>query len=76
MLRIYVAASLAANEWVDQRVEAFDARQDRGQATAEYVLLMLGAAALALLVLAWATKTTKIGSLLNKVIDALIAKVT
>lgn len=76
MLRMYIAASLAVNEWVDERVESFDARQDRGQATAEYVLLMLGAAAVALLVLAWATKTTKIGSLLNKVIDALISRVT
>lgn len=76
MLRTYIAASLAVHRWVDDRVDQFDARQDRGQATAEYVLLLLGAAAVALLVLAWATKTTKIGSLLNKVIDSLIAKVT
>lgn len=76
MLRLYVATSLALHEWVDNRVDQIDARNDRGQATAEYVLLLLGAAAVALLVLAWATKTTKIGSLLNKVVDSLIAKVT
>ncbi len=76
MLRFTVPVSIAVHDWVDHRVEQFADRQDRGQATAEYVLLMLGAAAVALLVLAWATKSTKIGSLLNKVIDSLIAKVT
>ena len=73
MLRYYVAVESAITHKVGQLVDRTD---DRGQATAEYVLLLLGAAAVALLVLAWATKTTKIGSLLNKVVDSLIAKVT
>ncbi len=50
-------------------------RRERGQATVEYVLLLLGAAAVALLVVAWATKTSKISTLLNKVIDAVAGRV-
>ena len=49
--------------------------RERGQATAEYVLVMLGAAAVALLVLAWATSTSKISTLLNRVVDSLISSV-
>ena len=49
--------------------------RERGQATAEYVLVMLGAAAVALLVLAWATSTSKISTLLNRVVDSLISGV-
>jgi len=48
---------------------------DRGQATAEYSLVILGAAAVALLVITWATKTTKIATLLNKVIEKIIDQV-
>ena len=47
----------------------------RGQATVEYVLLMLGAAAIALLVLAWATGSGKVSDLLNKIIDSISGQV-
>lgn len=43
----------------------------RGQTTAEYALVILGAAAIAMLVLAWATGSGRIGSLLNRVIRSL-----
>ena len=46
-----------------------------GQATAEYALVLLGVAAIALLVTAWAAKSGKIGDLFDAVIDQLIAKV-
>lgn len=39
-----------------------------GQATAEYALVIVGAAAVALLLLGWATGTGKITALLDKVI--------
>lgn len=52
------------------------ARGERGQTTAEYALVLLGAAAVALLVIAWATKTGKVGKLLDAVIDSVISKVT
>ncbi|MEX0848013.1 MAG: DUF4244 domain-containing protein [Ilumatobacteraceae bacterium] len=52
--------------------------RDRGQATTEYALVMLGAAAIALLVITWATAgggAGKIGRLFDKVIDAVLDKV-
>jgi hypothetical protein len=49
---------------------------DRGQATAEYALVLLGAAAIALLLVAWATKTNRIGKLFDFVIDQVIGRVT
>ncbi len=48
---------------------------DRGQSTAEYALVVLGAAGVALLLVAWATKTDKITRLLNSVIDRVLAQV-
>lgn len=50
-------------------------RDDRGQATAEYTLVMLGAAAVALLVISWATKTSKVSTLLNKVVEKITSQV-
>ena len=51
-------------------------RQDqRGQASAEYALVLLGAAAVALLVMAWAARTNRIGRLLDAVMDQLLDRV-
>lgn len=52
------------------------ASRDRGQTTAEYALVLLGAAAIALLLVAWATKTNRIGKLLDFVVDQIIGRVT
>ncbi len=43
-------------------------RSQRGQATTEYALVLLGAAAVALLLVAWATKTGAMGALLDAVL--------
>jgi len=48
---------------------------DRGQTTAEYVLLILGAATIAILVTSWATGTDRITRLFDKVLTSLINKV-
>ena len=48
---------------------------ERGQASAEYALVLLGAAAVALLIVAWATKTNLIGKLLDAVMGAITDKV-
>jgi Flp pilus assembly pilin Flp len=48
---------------------------ERGQASAEYALVLLGAAAVALLVVAWATKTDLVEKLLDKVMKAVTGKV-
>ena len=51
-------------------------RSERGQATAEYALVLLGAAAVAVLVLGWAAKSGKIGELLDKVFDTVTNKIS
>jgi len=51
---------------------------DRGQATTEYALVLLAAAMVALLVIAWASAgggAAKISRLFNRVIDAVIDRV-
>ena len=51
-------------------------RDQRGQATAEYALVLLGAAAIALLLAAWAATSGKIGQLFDAVVDQLIGEVS
>ena len=48
----------------------------RGQATTEYVLVLLGVAAIALAVTAWATSTGKIGELIDRVFDSITSQIT
>ena len=48
---------------------------EAGQTTAEYALVLLGAAAVALLVVAWATKTDRIGKLFDFVLDQIAGRV-
>ena len=51
---------------------------DRGQATTEYALVLLAAALVALLVVAWATAgggANRVSRLFNRVIDAVIDRV-
>ena len=50
-------------------------RSERGQATAEYALVLLGAAAVAVLLMGWAARSGKIGDLLNAVFDTVTRKV-
>ena len=74
MLRTLVSIqvlALAAGDRLRQR-----RRDDRGQSTAEYALVLLGAAGVALLLVAWATKTDKVTRLLNSVIDRVLAQVS
>ena len=68
MLSLYVAAQAA---WYarGQRV-----RGDAGQATAEYALVLLGAAAIALLLAAWAVKSGKVTALFDAVLDKIASQ--
>ena len=52
---------IALSSWLSQL------RSERGQATAEYALILLGAAAVAMLLVSWVTKTNRIGNLLDAV---------
>lgn len=47
-------------------------RSESGQSTAEYALVMIGAAAIAGLVLTWAKHTNLIGGLFNTVIHGIL----
>lgn len=50
-------------------------RDERGQATAEYALVLLGAAAVALLVFAWTKDNEVVSGLLNKVIEHVVGRI-
>lgn len=67
-LYVYLSTSLAG--------AAGRTRHDqRGQASAEYALVLLGAAAIALLIVAWATKSELVGKLFDAVMNAITGKV-
>ena len=78
-----VAAHLAALSLADRSGEvaagivrrARAGRHGSGQSTAEYALVLLGAATVAVVFIAWAGKTSRIGKLFNSVLDTVIGKV-
>ena len=54
------------------RVNGHRLRREDGQTTAEYALVILAAAAIALVLLAWAQSSGKLPAFFDKVIDDLI----
>lgn len=48
---------------------------ERGQTTAEYALVLLGAASIALLIAMWAKSGGKVGKLLDTIFDSLVKMV-
>lgn len=56
--------------WVATAVAA--RRDRRGQGTVEYALILLGAAAVALVVVAWVTRTDLIGRLFDTVVGRIL----
>ena len=70
LVSLQVLATTVSLRW---RVRA---RGDRGQSTAEYALVLLGAAAIALLVVAWATETDKVTDLFDSVVDRVLDQVS
>jgi Flp pilus assembly pilin Flp len=69
LLSLYVRLRVALVVLLDRE------RDERGQTSAEYALVLLGAAAIALLIAAWATKTDLIGKLFDAVVNAITGKV-
>jgi Flp pilus assembly pilin Flp len=65
-VRLCVTALLVA-----ERIEARLAhvRDEEGQTSAEYALVLLGAATVALLIALWAKNTDKVGGLLDAIFD-------
>lgn len=70
MLAIYISVQSCIRHLFARRPA-----DQRGQASAEYALVLLGAAAVALLVTAWAVRTNRVGRLLDAVMDQLLDKV-
>ncbi len=70
MLALYVHLSTYLTA-----VVARSGDDERGQASAEYALVLLGAAAVALLLVAWATKSDLLGKLLDAVMMSITDKV-
>ncbi len=83
MQHVLLMLALSLHTTADRAVSAISTvrprwRDDRGQATTEYALVLLAAALVALLVIAWATAgggAARIGRLFNSVIDSVIDKV-
>ncbi|HEX4867443.1 MAG TPA: DUF4244 domain-containing protein [Acidimicrobiales bacterium] len=74
MLRTLVSLQVLVLSTLDGAQERI--RRDDGQSTAEYALVLLGAAGVAALLIAWATKSNRITGLLNTVLDQVISKVS
>lgn len=74
MLQITVSLQVLALSLVERATGRLT--DDDGQSTAEYALVLLGAAGVALLLVAWATKTDKITRLLNSVLDRVLQQVS
>jgi Flp pilus assembly pilin Flp len=70
VLPTIVRLETALMAWLDRLDD------ERGQTTAEYALVLLGAAAVALMVIAWATKTKKVTQFLDAVFDKLLSQVS
>ena len=72
---------VAINDLADNSPEQITAssserlRTERGQTTAEYALVLLGAAGIALLLLGWATQSGAIGTLFDAVLGGVVDKV-
>jgi len=75
MLALYVHLSTYITALADRSRTSMHGWDERGQASAEYALVLLGAAAVALLIVAWATKSDLVGKLLDAVMKAITDKV-
>ena len=69
LLRL-VAATVARATTIATGADA-----ERGQTTAEYALVLLGASGVAMLLLGWATKSGAIGKLFDVVLSGIVGRV-
>lgn len=72
---MHITSFIWLHRLVSNAFSTLQERGERGQSTAEYALLLLGAATIALIVVSWASGTGKIGELFDAVVDSIIGKV-
>jgi len=70
MFLVHVLSLLTSLRWVRHRLRT-RLPTDAGQATAEYALVLLGAAVIAIALITWATGSGRIGDLFDAVFDEL-----
>jgi Flp pilus assembly pilin Flp len=70
MVRLYVGVASWLRLHVADLLDSM-ARREEGQASAEYALVILAAAAVALVLIAWAKSSGKLPAFFDKVIDNL-----
>lgn len=78
LLRVLVDVQTTAVTLGDRAARRRRLRGDRGQATTEYALVLLAAALVGLLVVAWATAgggAARVSRLFNRVVDSVIERV-
>lgn len=76
MLSLHIHVHLLLLASGDRLADGLARRRDEhGQTSAEYALVLLGAAAIALLVAAWARRGNRVGALLDAVFDDLVSRV-
>jgi Flp pilus assembly pilin Flp len=68
MLRLYVRVGTRLREWIARSLGRLILVEE-GQASAEYALVILAAAAVALVLIAWAKSSGKLPAFFDKVID-------
>ncbi len=71
MLRLYVRLRSTADRAVDRIEGTLRGRlvREEGQTTAEYALVILAAAAVAIVLIAWARSSGKLPAFFDKIID-------
>ncbi len=77
-VHLHTSLTTTLESTLDAGRQRLAARGDRGQATTEYALVLLAAALVGLMVVAWATAgggAARISRLFNGVIDAVIDRV-
>ena len=70
MQDLMIRTHLVAIDLRDRVVERL--RSDRGQTTAEYALVILAAAAIAVVLLAWARSSGKLPAFFDSIIDRIV----
>ena len=73
LIRVHVAVLLGGRAIVGNLSRL---RDERGQTSAEYALVLLGAATVALLIALWARETDALGNLLDSIFDTISGMVT